>query len=110
MEKDRSTRVIAIAALIVGVVGLTIGFAFTASQLTIKSSAEVNPVDDFSVLFSSSESSLATDDITPTMAPTGTAATGTDAVIDNRFPAYHVIIGAIQRFHHSASRGLSWNR
>ena len=91
MERERSTRIIAIAALIVGVVGLTIGFAFTASQLTIKSSAEVNPVDDFSVLFSSSESSLATDDITPTMAPTGTAATGTDATIDNSNPKAPVI-------------------
>ena len=91
MEKDRSTRIIAIAALIVGVVGLTIGFAFTASQLTIKSSAEVNPVDDFSVVFSSAANSLATDDITPTIAPTNSEATGEDATINNSNPKAPVI-------------------
>ena len=91
MEKDRSTRIIAIAALIIGIVGLTIGFAMTASQLTIKSSARVNPVDDFSVLFSSSSSSLATDDIVATIAPASSSATATDATINNTDPKAPVI-------------------
>lgn len=85
MEKDRSTRIIAISALIVGVVGLTIGFALTASQLTVRSSAEVHPVDDFSVLFSSSASAVETNDITATIAPANSEhpATATDATINN---------------------------
>lgn len=81
MEKDRNTRMIAIAALIVGVLGLSLGFAFVASQLTISSSAEVAPVDDFHVYFSSSSSSLATANI----AGVGSDAsvTAEAAVIDN---------------------------
>ena len=39
MERDRSGKVIAIVALLVGVVGLTIGFAAFSNTLTIQSSA-----------------------------------------------------------------------
>ena len=45
MEKDRGGRVIAIVALLVGVVGLTIGFAAFTNTLTIQSDASVTPDD-----------------------------------------------------------------
>ena len=83
MEKGRDTRIIAIAALIVGMIGLTIGFALTASQLKISSSAEVSPVDDFHVYFSSSSTSLATDDIEGVPSEENVGITATDAEIDN---------------------------
>ncbi|MBQ9011084.1 MAG: hypothetical protein IJ093_00330 [Bacilli bacterium] len=83
MEKQRSTRVIAIAALLVGIVGLTIGFAAFTSTLTIKSSAEVNPVDDFHVFFSSSSSALETNTIAGVPSVTADGFTATNATIDN---------------------------
>ena len=43
MEKDRSTKIIAIAALLIGIVGLSLGFAAFSNTLTISSSAEVTP-------------------------------------------------------------------
>ena len=43
MEKNRSTKVIAIAALFIAVIGLSIGFAAFSSTLTINSSATVTP-------------------------------------------------------------------
>ena len=36
MDRDRRARVIAIAALLVGVVGLSLGFAAFSNTLTIK--------------------------------------------------------------------------
>ncbi|MBR2833795.1 MAG: hypothetical protein IKE75_05165 [Bacilli bacterium] len=81
MEKDRSTRIIAIAALLVGIIGISLGFAFVASQLTISSSAEVTPVDDFHVYFSSSANSLATNAV-PGVGSDANV-TATSATIDN---------------------------
>ena len=82
MEKDRSSRIIAIVALMVGVVGLTIGFAAFSNNLTISSSASVSPDSSaFNVDFSSSSSSLATSAVTPVV--TGEGATATNATIDN---------------------------
>lgn len=80
MEKDRSSKVIAIAALLIAVLGLSLGFAAYASNLTIKSSAGVtaNP-DDFSVKFSSSDEELETNNITPEVV----GATGEEATINN---------------------------
>ena len=84
MEKDRRARFVAIAALLVGVIGLSLGFAAFSNTLTIKSSAEVN-VDSskFNVDFSSSSSTVATDPITPTLNKTVTGFTATNATIDN---------------------------
>ena len=53
MEKDRSSKVIAIAALLVAVVGLSVGFAAFSRNLTISSSANVSPENNMKVLFSS---------------------------------------------------------
>lgn len=87
MEKDRRARVIAIAALLVGVVGLSLGFAAFSNTLTIKSSAEVK-VDNsvFNVDFSTASATVTAGTVTPTLSPsTGAPANfaGADATIDN---------------------------
>ncbi len=87
MEKDRRARVIAIAALLVGVVGLSLGFAAFSNTLTIKSSAEVK-VDNsvFNVDFSKVSASVQDGTVTPTLSPaTGEPAAfaGGAATIDN---------------------------
>lgn len=43
MERNKKTKVIAIVALIIGVIGLSIGFAAFSSILNIQSSANVKP-------------------------------------------------------------------
>lgn len=64
MEKSRSSKVIAIIALVVAVVGLSLGFAAFSNTLIISSNANVTPDSDtFKVVFSSSDTSLATDKI-----------------------------------------------
>lgn len=83
MEKDRGTRVIAIVALVVGVVGLTIGFAAFSSTLTISSSAEVSPDSSkFNVDFTSAGTGdISTAAIVPTKSPN--TITATNGAIDN---------------------------
>lgn len=84
MEKERGGKMIAIVALMIGVVGLTIGFAAFSNTLTISSSAEYNPSSTiFNVDFSSSSSTVATDAITPTLSPATNGPTGTNATINN---------------------------
>ncbi len=87
MERDRRARVIAIAALLVGVVGLSLGFAAFSNTLTIKSSAEVN-VDEniFNVDFADSTGSTSATTVTPTLTPSSGAPagfSGDNATIDN---------------------------
>lgn len=56
---ERNSKVIAIVALCIGVVGLSLGFAAFSSTLTIKSSASVKPnADTFNVDFSSTTGSV----------------------------------------------------
>lgn len=43
MENEKSFKIVSICALLVGVVGLTLGFAAYTNTLTIKSSASVKP-------------------------------------------------------------------
>lgn len=58
---ERSSKVIAIVALCIGVVGLSLGFAAFSNTLTINSSATVTPqADTFGVQFSTKASSLDT--------------------------------------------------
>ena len=54
--KNNKTKVITIAALIIAVVALSIGFAAFASTLSISSGANVNPLNTFSVKFASGAS------------------------------------------------------
>ena len=82
MEKDRGARVIAIVALLVGVVGLSVGFAAMSSTLNINSTAEVNPDEnDFTVQFSTNQSTIEGTTVSPTT--TGTGATAEAATISN---------------------------
>lgn len=86
MERDRRARVIAIAALLLGVVGLSLGFAAFSNNLTISSSAEVTPDEGiFNVDFSTTSGSVVAGTVTPTLLPANGPAgfTGSDATIDN---------------------------
>lgn len=76
MEKNRSSKVLAIVALLVAVVGLSLGFAAFSNTLTISSSANVKPDSDtFNVDFSSSGTVLETNDVVATTSPTTVIAT-----------------------------------
>lgn len=81
MDRDRSTKVIAIVALCVAVFGLSVGFAAFSNDLTIKSEATVKPnASDFDVNFSSSDTS----ETDGTVTATSTAGvTAQDATINN---------------------------
>lgn len=75
MEKDRSSKIIAVVALLVGVVGLSLGFAAFSNTLTISSGATVRPdATTFNVDFSSTKDTLATEAIEPTTTPSGLTA------------------------------------
>ena len=82
MEKNRSAQVIAIVALVVGVVGLSIGFAAFSSVLNIQTSANVKPDSStMNVDFSSAEDKVSIAEIIPTATPSSLVTT--NAVIDN---------------------------
>ena len=70
MERDRRARIIAIAALLLGVVGLSLGFAAFSNTLTIQSSAEVTVNSDvFNVDFSKQTASVVDGSVSPTLTP-----------------------------------------
>ena len=84
MNDGKTYKIIAIVALILGTIGVTIGYAAFSNTLTITSSAEVKPdPNTFNVDFSSSNSSVVASAITPTLNKTATGFTATDATIDN---------------------------
>ena len=61
MEKNRSSKIIAVVALVVAVFGLTLGFAAFSNTLTISSSAYVSPSsENFKINLSGSESGITT--------------------------------------------------
>ena len=89
MEKNRGTKMLAVIALIVAVVGLSVGFAAFSNTLTISSSATVNTTNNFYVWFSSSSSALATDPVSGQITPNDPVPTGvsaTSATISNADP------------------------
>ena len=81
MERDRSAKIIAIVALCVAIVGLSVGFAAFSNELTINSNATVSPnASDFDVNFSTSNTS----EQDGTVSGVGTnSATAENATIDN---------------------------
>lgn len=85
MEKDRSARVIALVALLIGVIGLSVGFAAFSRELDIKSSAEVKPINTFDVIFSSSGTAQEENPVVAsfTSVRDDATVTTTDAVINN---------------------------
>ncbi len=85
MDNNRGYKMLSVLALIMGIVGVTLGYAAFSNTLTITSTAEVTPDSSkFNVDFSSTQNSVATNDITPTLTPNNvTGFTATDAEIDN---------------------------
>ena len=82
MEKNRKVQVIAIVALIIGVVGLSIGFAAFSNTLNIKSNANVQPDSStLNVDFSSAVDKVEVAEIIPTATPNSLVTT--NGVIDN---------------------------
>lgn len=82
MEKNRTAQIIAIIALVVGIAGLSIGFASFSSILNIQSSANVKPDSStMNVDFSSSIDSVELSEIVPTSTPN--SVTATNGTIDN---------------------------
>lgn len=81
MERRDKTKLIAVIALVVAIVGLSVGFAAFSNVLTIKSSAAVNPTNTFSVVFSSSNTALETNPVSA-VTTEGVQST-TDATISN---------------------------
>lgn len=82
MEKNRTGQIIAIFALVVGIVGLSIGFAAFSNVLKIQSSATVKPSSDtLNVDFSSSDTEVLTNEIVPVASPTSLVYT--NGQIDN---------------------------
>ena len=82
MEKQRNGQYLAIVALIIGVVGLSIGFSAFSNVLKIQASADVSPdASTFNVDFSSSQTEVLANEITPAVTPASITATA--AVIDN---------------------------
>lgn len=79
---ERGSKTIAIVALLIGVVGLTLGFAAFSNTLTIKSGATVKPnAEDFNVDFSTTDGSVTVAAVKPTTSSEDV--TATDATIDN---------------------------
>ena len=82
MEKNRNAQVIAIVALVVAVLGLSVGFASFSNVLNIQASANVKPDSStLNVDFSSSIDIVTVAEITPTATPNSIVTT--NATIDN---------------------------
>ena len=83
MEKERSTKIIAIVALCVAVVGISVGFAAFTNVLTIRSSAQVSPnAEDFDVNFST-VNTAETEGTVSGVVSDGTLVSADDATISN---------------------------
>ena len=83
MKRDKTSEIMTIIAICVGVLGLSIGFSAFSQTLTISSSAEVVPnLDDFKVEFSTRSDETSTDPVVPTVTGTADGASATNATID----------------------------
>ena len=86
MTENNGYRTVAIIALVLGVIGVSLGYVAFSSTLTITTTAEVVPdASKFNVDFSSSAATTFEEqDITPTLSQSNDANfTATDAEIDN---------------------------
>lgn len=82
MEKNRSSKILAIIALLVSAIGLSVGFAAFSQTLTIRPKATVAPSsDDFKVVFSSNGTALETSPVLAQVTPSTLVATS--GKIDN---------------------------
>ena len=85
MVENRAYKVMIVLALVLGVVGVTLGYAAFSNTLTINSAAEVTPdSSNFNVDFSSTDLSVATNPVVATLTPNNvTGFTATNGTIDN---------------------------
>ena len=84
MDYNKGYKIVAIVALLLGVVGVTLGYAAFSNTLTISSTAEVRPDSSaFNVDFSTSSSSVVADPIVPTLSPATDGPTATNGTINN---------------------------
>lgn len=82
MEKNRRIQITAIVALVIGIVGLSIGFAAFSNVLNIQTSANVKPDSStLNVDFSTAEDKMEIAEIIPTATPSSLVTT--NGVIDN---------------------------
>lgn len=82
-ENNRSSKILIIIALLIGITCLSIGFATFSTVLTINSSLKVTPDSKyFKVNFSSSPENLETAQIVPTLSD-DSKITATNGTIDN---------------------------
>lgn len=73
-NRDNTFRVVAIVGLVIGVMGLSIGFAAFSQTLTIKSAADVTPASNvLDIVFSTSKTAKAAGTVTPTVTSPVTA-------------------------------------
>ncbi len=89
MEKDRSSKIMAVVAMFIAVVGLSLGFAAFTRTLTIESTASVNPSDTtFSVKLSSKATEVdeSTESITPAVVGSATGATEEISISNSATP------------------------
>ncbi len=85
MKNDKIYKIIAVVAIIIGIAGVTIGYAAFSNNLTINSAAEVTPSSaNFKVVFSSSDESVSTSAVVPTLSDENvTGFSATSGTIDN---------------------------
>ena len=85
MGENKNYKLVSILALIIGIVGVSLGYAAFTSTLTITPAAEVRPDGSkFNVDFSSSSSSVQTSDVAAVLNPNNvTGFTATDAQFNN---------------------------
>lgn len=82
LRKTNKTKILSIVALVVAIVGMSLGFAAFSTALTISSSATVTPDSaTFGVKFSTSRDSLVEAPVNPSSKTDGI--TATDGVINN---------------------------
>ena len=82
MKRDKTSEILTVLAIVIGVLGLSVGFSAYSQTLTIRSSAEVIPEDEFKVEFSTKSDEISTDPVVPTVTGTTDGASATNAVID----------------------------
>ncbi len=83
-QKDKSSKIIAIVALVVAVLGVSLGFAAFSQNLTIEPEASVKGDENrFNVQFSTSESEAATGAVTAKLTPSDSSISGFEATSAN---------------------------
>ncbi len=103
---NKNTKILIIMVLMIGVIGLSIGFSAFSKNLDINSTATVTPdPSDFKILFSSSKDSVVDGNLEFSWGD-GTA-TGSTATIDNNDPSHPKITGLKATFTNSG-QSAAW--